>query len=89
MKIAKNFKFVQISGEDAVSVVQYDSQDNRIGVSTKVVEARVGPQGPEVKTESGSVYLVRKEDQHQSLWMIGLQAKRPGAYQRLVDAGVL
>ena len=89
-KTATNFKFVQVSGEDKVCVIQYDAQENRIAVSTPVVRAKVCPErGPVVQTESGQIYRVPFENQHASMWRAGLQIKRPEVYQKLVDNGVL
>ena len=89
VKTAVNFKFVQVSGEDKVCVIQYDADGNRIAVSTPVTRAKVCPErGPVVQTESGQVYRVPFANQHQSFWKLGLQIKRPGMYQRLVDNGV-
>lgn len=90
VKTAENFKFVPVSKEDKVCVIQYDADGNRIAVSTPVTRAKVCPErGPVVQTESGQVYRVPFKNQHQSLWSIGLQTSRPKVYQKLVDSGVL
>jgi hypothetical protein len=84
-KVMLNWKLVQVSGQDKVGIVDYDDEGNRVWQTSPV--ARVN--GDMVQTESGSYYLLRKENMHGSLWQLGLQMKRPAVYDRLKATGII
>ena len=90
-KVAVNWKLVQVSEMDAVSICMYDANYNRI-YETSVVKAvkRSDPdKGSFVRTESGTLYFLADDEKNKSLWPIGLQAKRPGVFSRLQAKRIL
>jgi hypothetical protein len=42
-----------------------------------------------VRTESGSVWQLRKEDMQSGLWLLQLQQKRPVQFKKLKDRDIL
>ena len=90
-KVAVNWKLVQVSEMDAVSICMYDANYNRI-YETSVVKAvkRSDPdKGSFARTESGTLYFLADDEKNKSLWPIGLQAKRPGVFSRLQAKRIL
>ena len=84
-KVAVNWKLVQVSEMDAVAICMYDANDNRIYETTvvKAVKRSDPDKGSFAGTESGTVYFLADAEKNESLWPIGLQAKRPGVFSRL------
>lgn len=84
VKTLDNWKIVQVSN-GTVCAVSYDTNNNRQWVTTEIVSGS----GDFVFTKSGTTYRLPKKDMHASLWMMGLQLKRPKEYANLKKAGVI
>lgn len=90
-KIATNWKFVQVSGNDQVCVCMYDTNNVRIFSTTPIVKAqrKDSVNGSFVVTESGSIYFLADSEKHGSLWEMGIQMKRPEVYLQLKNNNIL
>ena len=88
---AVNWKLVQVSGEDAVCVCMYDSNNVRMYTTTavKAVKRSDPDKGSFVRTESGTNYFLADAEKHPGLWPMGLQVKRPGVFSRLQAKRIL
>jgi hypothetical protein len=82
IKTPKHWRIVPEKG--GTVCLQWEKGDGW-GQSSTIVGAQPGF----VKTASGSVYELRLEYQHPSLWELQLQLRRPEKYKILVENGVL
>ena len=88
-KVAKNFKFAPVKGTNTVCLKQYGKDGEVLRISTPIRGAKMTPHGPVVRTESGTIWLVRPEDRIPGIWVVGLQTRRPEVYRLFQEKGVL
>lgn len=94
-KTAACWKLTQVSGMETVAIVFIDPKTgDKLGHSSPVVAAgaytdKVHGKMALFRTQSGSVYAMRMTAKEGSLWPTGIQIKRPLAYARLQELGVL